>query len=259
MLTLLVTALSLAMAEPHDRPCVLVVVGAPGTEEYGDEFRRWASLWRAAAEKATAEFLLIGEGAEGGTTDRERLRSALAEKGAAGSEAFWVVLIGHGTFDGREAKFNLRGPDLTDAELLDWVKPIRRPVAILNCASASGPFLSRLSGPGRIVVTATRSGDEQSFAHFGQYLAESVADPSADLDKDGQVSLLDLRVDVEHVEHALPRGPVVDHANPAPLSDPSRRPSHLPEATRPLMIGPCSGRSINAICSCRYRSSSRCR
>jgi hypothetical protein len=168
-----------------------VVVGAPGTAEYELEFRRWASLWRAAAQKASAEYVVIGEGAEVSPTDRERLRAALAERASAGLEPLWVVLIGHGTFDGREAKFNLRGPDVTDAELLDWLKPIQRPVAILNCASASGPFLSRLSAPNRVVVTATRSGDEQNFVRFGQYLAESVADPRADLDKDGQVSLLE--------------------------------------------------------------------
>lgn len=198
MLTLMATAVFLVMAQPQDRPCVLVVMGAPGTDEYRDDFRRWAALWRSAAEKASAEFQLIGEGPEGGPADRERLRKALAEKGAAGTEALWLVLIGHGTFDGREARFNLRGPDVTDAELADWVKPIRRPLAVLNCASASGPFLNRLSAPGRIIVTATRSGDEQNFARFGQYLAEAVADPNADLDKDGQVSLLEMFLVASH-------------------------------------------------------------
>ncbi len=191
MLTVLTMTFCLALDPPRDRPSVLVVVGAPGTAEYESEFRRWASLWRAAAQKASAEYLAIGEQAEGLPTDRERLRSALAGKASAGLEPLWVILIGHGTFDGREAKFNLRGPDMTDAELLEWLKPIQRPLAIVNCASASGPFLNRLSAPNRVVVTATRSGDEQNFARFGQYLAESVADPRADLDKDGQVSLLE--------------------------------------------------------------------
>jgi hypothetical protein len=126
-----------------------------------------------------------------GPPDRERLRAALAEKSSAGLEPLWVVLIGHGTFDGREAKFNLRGPDVTDSELAEWLKPIRRPLAIINGASASGPFLNRLSGEGRVVVTATRSGDEQNFARFGGHIAEAIADPRADLDKDGQTSLLE--------------------------------------------------------------------
>jgi hypothetical protein len=47
------------------------------------------------------------------------------------------------------------------------------------------------SAEGRVVVTATRSGDEQNFPRLGRYLAEAIADPAADLDKDGQVSLLE--------------------------------------------------------------------
>ena len=42
-----------------------------------------------------------------------------------------------------------------------------------------------------MVVTATRSGSELNFARFGQYLADAIGDPQADLDKDGQVSLLE--------------------------------------------------------------------
>ncbi|QEH36391.1 hypothetical protein OJF2_49540 [Aquisphaera giovannonii] len=191
---LLAMALALAPApEPTptpDRPTVLVVVGTPGSEEYGREFHRWASLWQAAAAKGSADCVLIGEGPEGNPTDRDRLRAALAER-AGGTEPLWLVLIGHGTFDGREAKINLRGPDATDAELLEWLKPMKRPVAVLDCTAASGPFVPRLSGPNRIIATATRSGDEQNYARFGQYLAESIGDPGTDLDKDGQVSLLE--------------------------------------------------------------------
>ncbi|HEY8503795.1 MAG TPA: hypothetical protein VIL46_04390, partial [Gemmataceae bacterium] len=103
----------------------------------------------------------------------------------------WVVLIGHGTFDGREARFNLSGPDFTARELAGWLEPLKRPVVVINCASASGPFVNHLSGENRVVVTATRSGHELNFAYFGKYIAGAVADPAADLDKDGQVSLLE--------------------------------------------------------------------
>jgi hypothetical protein len=61
----------------------------------------------------------------------------------------------------------------------------------VDCAAASGPFLKALSGPRRVVITATRSGGEENFAHFGEFLAGAVADPAADLDKDGQTSLLE--------------------------------------------------------------------
>lgn len=200
MTTLFAICLGLATtaaAETNDRPVILIVVGAPGSTEYQSRFRQWASQWQAATTKAAAESIAIGLGrasaSDVGTTDHDRFQAILAEKARAGSsrEPLWIVLIGHGTFDGREAKFNLQGPDVTDLELLEWIKPLQRPVAVINCASASGPFLNRLSGPDRVIVTATRSGNEQNYARFGQYLAEAIANPRADLDKDGQVSLLE--------------------------------------------------------------------
>jgi hypothetical protein len=103
----------------------------------------------------------------------------------------WIVLIGHGTWDGREAKFNLRGPDLTASELAQWVKPMTRPLAVINTASASAPWIPALTGPGRVVISATRSGDEQNLTRFGGFLAEAIADPTSDLDQDGQTSLLE--------------------------------------------------------------------
>jgi len=170
---------------------VLIVVGAPGAPEYKSQFDGWADLWQAAAIKAGAESIRIGSAEEAGATDRERLRSILIEKSSASREPLWIVLIGHGTYDGREAKLNLRGPDVTDLEFAEWLAPLKRQVVILDCTSASGSFINRLSGENRIVVTATKSGYEMNFARFGQYLAEAITDSRADLDKDGQVSLLE--------------------------------------------------------------------
>ena len=157
------------------------------------QFDQWADQWQAAAEKAAAESIRIGP------TDgsrRHRPRAITLDPGrevghGQPREPLWIVLIGHGTYDGREAKFNLRGPDVTDLELAEWLAPLKRPVVILDCTSASGPFINRLSGENRVVVTATKSGYEMNFARFGQYLAEAIADQRADLDKDGQVSLLE--------------------------------------------------------------------
>ena len=171
MNTILAISLSLLAAGTEDRPRVAVVVGAPGTPEYAAEFRRWADQWQAAARKAGAESIRIGQDEEAGATDRELLRAALAESAADGREPLWIVLIGHGTFDGREAKFNLRGPDVTDVELADWLAPLKRPVVLLNCGSGSGTFINRLSGENRVVVTATKSGHELNYARFGEYLA----------------------------------------------------------------------------------------
>ena len=186
-----IMTLSVASAFADERPAVLVVVGAPGSPEYASKFSKWADNWKSASEKGFAAYRAIGLEPESAVTDRDRLRTALAENSAPGSEPLWLVLIGHGTFDSREAKFNLRGPDVTDVELAEWLKPVKRPVAVLDCTSASGPFLNRLSAENRVVVVATRSGDEQNYARFGEFFSSAISDPTADLDKDGQVSLLE--------------------------------------------------------------------
>lgn len=179
---------ALLFAEP--RPSVLVVIGAPGSPEYGTAFHSWADKWESAAKRGSASFDCIGRGNETGPTDREKLQAFLKNRGS-GTSPLWIVLIGHGTDDGREARFNLRGPDATGKELAEWLGPIKRPLAVVNCASASGSFVSLISGTDRVVVTATRSGSESNFARFGGHLADALADPASDLDKDGQVSLLE--------------------------------------------------------------------
>jgi hypothetical protein len=180
-----------AILSPEPKAHVLVVVGAPGSPEYGESFQKWAGQWQAAVAKGNAEFTQIGRDPEGKENDRDRLRTFLGQLSNSRSTQIWIVLIGHGTDDGREARFNLRGPDFTAKELAEWLAPIKRPVAIVNCASASGSFLSVLSASDRIVITATRSGSESNYARFGEYLAGAIADPTADLDRDGQVSLLE--------------------------------------------------------------------
>jgi hypothetical protein len=193
MKALLALSLWMAAAGTEDRPSVVTVVGASGAPEYAGQFRQSAERWQAAARKAGAESIAVGlsDQGQGGVSDRERLKAILAETAKDVPEPLWIVLLGHGTYDGREAKFNLRGPDLTEVELGEWLAPYKRPVVIIDCTSASGPFINRLSGKNRVVVTATKSGNETNFARFGNYLAEAISDPHADLDKDGQVSLLE--------------------------------------------------------------------
>jgi hypothetical protein len=215
--------------DPTDLPTLLLVVGAPGEPEFGTNFVRQAENWSRAAAQAQVPLTLIGLGSPAtssispdlpdapttpapdrpeeadasGTSppadvsspsqpaDRELLAAALAAAAKSGREPLWLVLIGHGTFDGREARFNLRGPDLTATELADWLKPFERPLVLINTASASAPFLAALSGTNRIVITATRSGHEQNFTRFGDHLAATLADPASDFDQDGQTSLLE--------------------------------------------------------------------
>jgi hypothetical protein len=177
----------------EDQLKVILLIGAAGQPQYSTNFAAQAEVWTAACGKAGACVVAIGtEPASNGlASDRERLQQFLEAEPKAGSGQLWLVLIGHGTFDGQEAKLNLRGPDLTANELSSWLKPFQRPLVIINTASASAPFLNAVSSTNRVIITATRSGYEHYFTRFGGFFAESITTLHSDLDKDGQVSLLE--------------------------------------------------------------------
>lgn len=188
-----------------DQRTVIVVGGAAGEERYVTEFNSWATNWVKAAGRAHAKALTVGfpilaeeqdsnkpstEPQEGNAA-RDELKRLLDAEPKDGTGELWLVLIGHGTFNGKEAKFNLRGADFSATELAEWLKPIQRPQAILNCASSSAPFINALASTNRIVAVSTRSGYEINYARFGKFLSEAIGGSEGDLDKDGQTSLLE--------------------------------------------------------------------
>lgn len=177
--------------EYTEKPTIIIVVGAAGSPEYGSQFARWANLWQEACTMAGTTFVPIGLDNAGEPNDRTTLQNTLSRESQQSPAALWLVLIGHGTFDGRTAKFNLRGPDVSTDDLSEWLEGAIRPLVIINTSSSSAPFLNKLSAARRVVITATKSGYEQNVTRFGQYLAETIAQPQADLDKDGQTSLLE--------------------------------------------------------------------
>lgn len=182
---------------------VIVIRGASGTAEFGRLFDTWAEHWMNAAGNGGTSALRIGptEVSDGAAIDGTSsvdgdflaIRKAIEESAlkGTGTSELWIVLIGHGTFDGRRARFNLRGRDVSADDFSTWLESVSCPVAIVNCSSASGPFLKALAGPGRVVVTATKSGSQINFARFGQFVSEAIGDSTFDLDKDGQTSLFE--------------------------------------------------------------------
>jgi hypothetical protein len=179
-------------ATTNTGPVVILAVGAPGSPEFATNFIRQAELWSAVCLRAQARLTQIGLDSGGSTTDRDRIRAALTSEAQTSDQALWVVFIGHGTFDGTEARFNLRGPDVSASDLAEWLAPVRRPVVFIDTTSASAPLLNELSKTNRVIITATRSGNEQNFSRFGLFFAEALADPGSDLDKDGQSSALEV-------------------------------------------------------------------
>jgi hypothetical protein len=188
LLAFLLTAI--ARGQTNEQRSMLLVIGAAGEPEYAEQFAASADLWKRAGTNGGFQISVIGQGGDG-NNDRATLLNALTNESARSIEEMWIVFIGHGTFDGRVAKFNLRGPDISADEIAAVLKPCKRPLAVIDCASASGPFINALSAPGRVIITATRSGNEANATRFGNYLARDAADPAADLDKDGQTSLLE--------------------------------------------------------------------
>lgn len=173
---------------------LLVVIGAAGEADYAEPFARTAAAWVAAGDEAGLNTQVMGgeDDAEASTLpQRDQLQTLLAGLPTSGRDPLWFVFVGHGTFDGRVAKMNLIGPDVTSAELRQWLAPIERPMVIVHGGAASAPFINALSGPDRIVVTATENGNEINYSRFGEYLASAITNPDADIDRDGQVSILE--------------------------------------------------------------------
>jgi hypothetical protein len=103
-----------------------------------------------------------------------------------------VILIGHGSFDGAEYKFNLPGPDISGSELASLCDKIAaKRQLVVNTTSASGGSLAALKKSGRAVITATKSGTEKNATVFARYWIEAMRDPAADVDKNESISALE--------------------------------------------------------------------
>ena len=179
-----------ASCADEQRQHVIVVIGVGGTAEYGELFHEWGSKWEVAATAGEAECTVIGRDEE--ADDRALLQETLSKAAAVESlEPLWLVLIGHGTFDGRAARFNLRGKDVAAADLTEWLQNSKRPIVVVNTSSSSSPFINALGGKHRVIISATKDGGQAQFSRFGGFMAEGIGGLEADIDRDGQTSLLE--------------------------------------------------------------------
>jgi hypothetical protein len=114
------------------------------------------------------------------------------KSGLDANNVLFVFLIGHGSFDGKEAKFNLVGPDLSASDYNELLSalPTRR-IVVFNMSSASGEFVKPLSAKGRIVVTATRNGQETNATRFTGFFIAALNATDGDTDQDGHTSVLE--------------------------------------------------------------------
>jgi len=194
------------MGAPHAKAQathILVIAGLSGDAEHGATFTGWANGFIDAATDVHGvpieSVVYLGEkpAEDSRITARstsDNVRQAVADLSAsaqAGDQVF-ILLIGHGSYSAGESRFNLPGRDLSATDfslLLDQLS--EQAVAFINVSSSSGGFVEALSGEGRTIITATKTGMERNEATFGEHFVKAFAEEGSDLDKDERVSLLE--------------------------------------------------------------------
>jgi len=168
----------------------LTISGLGGEADYTQRFKMWADDINGSLKRAGGDSNVVTLDAP--TRDQIRARFAEITRQAKPADAMVLMLIGHGTWDGLEYKFNIPGPDVSGGELatlLDHVPAGRQ--LVVNMTSCSGGSIESLRRPTRIVIAATKSGGEKNATIFARYWAEALREPAADVDKNESVSALE--------------------------------------------------------------------
>jgi hypothetical protein len=169
----------------------VTVAGLGGEPDYEQRF--------TAAAKDLDKVFKASSGAHvytltGSQSTRVRLTETMAAvaRDAKPEDDFVLTLIGHGSFDGVEYKFNLVGPDVSAPELAAMCDrvPARRQL-VVNTTSASGGSVAALERSGRGVIAATKTGTEKNATVFARYWVEALEDPTADQDKSESISAME--------------------------------------------------------------------
>ena len=161
---------------------------------------------------------------------------------ATPADAVWVIVLGHGHHDGRRSHLNLPGPDLTDeafARLFDGIEA-REQVFILT-TSVSGYFLKPLASPGRVAIAATEADQEVNETLYPLALADVLAapPPDADRDGDGTLSLFELYLAVAaDVDQRYVAAELIATEHPQLDDNGDGRGSEVQMTFRPAAAGP---------------------
>ncbi len=206
-----------APAKPATLPRVrhaLILCGHPGDADHAKSFADTVLKLREGLTKTVGipperQHVVFGAdapkglpGATGPAT-REAVAAAVeaVSKRLGPDDGLWVVCLGHGHHDGRQAWWNLPGPDLSAAEFGKLFAGVTcREQVFVMTSSLSGYFVAPLARRDRAVVAATEADAETNettyAAAFAQVLAAGLTLAEHDADKDGKLTLFDLYVAV---------------------------------------------------------------
>jgi hypothetical protein len=190
--------MSLAATAAAAERYVVVVSGVSGGEKYAAQQKKWreeiTTFLVAGLHLSDANLVILEEDNTGSSTSTAaNLRRVLGDlrRRLAAGDTLLLVMLGHGTYDGVDAKFNLVGPDLSAGEWKEALDGLAGRLVIVNTTESSFPFLEQLSSPGRVVITATDSAAQRFATVFPEYFIRSLVDGSSDFDKNGRVSILE--------------------------------------------------------------------
>jgi hypothetical protein len=173
----------------HADTYFVTVAGLGGEQDYQTRFdSEAADLDKIFKASGVGVHVYTLSGAD---AKREKLLSTLQQVATAAKaqDDFVLILIGHGSYDGFEYKFDLTGPDVSGEQLAEACNRIQaRRQLIVNTTSASGGSVAALQHPGRAVIAATKTGTEKNATVFARYWVEALQDPAADLDKNESIS-----------------------------------------------------------------------
>lgn len=190
----------------------LIICGHPGDAEHTKSFTETVGklgegLTKTVGIPAERQYVLFGterpkdlKGATGPAT-REAVAAAVAEvrKKIHPDDGLWVICLGHGYHDGKQAWWNLPGPDLNAAEFGKLFADINcKEQVFVMTFSLSGYFVGPLARRDRVVIAATEADSEPNETTFPAVFAKVLStglDPAEhDVDKDDRLTLFDLYV-----------------------------------------------------------------
>ncbi len=192
-------------AQSPGRPYALLISGLGGSEDHRVKFHQYLEDTReilmnrfgfseeniiVLADTRPEEEIFIHD-----ISNAENIRAAFSDLSGkmTGEDDLFVILYGHGSWDGRNAMLNIPRQDLKDADYADLLSSVdAHRIIFINTASCSGPFAEVLSAPNRVIITATRSGGERLETIFPLYFIAALRESSADRDKNGELTLLEV-------------------------------------------------------------------
>lgn len=200
IVTFVALAMMLSVPVAAEQRYAVILSGASGGAKYAEQMAEWRNTLRAALVDrygfaADNVRVLVDETVktgDQGTAQNVRTGLSALRKQLTRDDLLLVVLLGHGTYDGDVAKFNLVGPDLTAADWNTLLNGVPARLVLVNTTAASFPFLEKLSGPNRIVITATDSAAQKYATVFPDYFVKAMQAASSDLDKNGRTSIFEV-------------------------------------------------------------------